>query len=283
MHLTREKALPVIMNELREDVGPGDVTCAAILDKDMVVNASIVAKEACVVCGVDVARWVFNAIDEKLVFNPLRKDGDKVKKKTRVASIRGSAKNILIGERSSLNFLARLSGISTLTARFAEKIKGSKAGIFDTRKTTPGMRVLEKYAVSMGGGCNHRMGLWDQVLIKDNHLILSSIGDAVKKAKARHYKNVEIEVDDLGGFKFALEAGADIIMLDNMKLEDVRKAVRIRTKNDKKKKIRTMLEYSGGVNLENVRRIANTGVDRISVGFLTHSAPSIDFSLEIFK
>ena len=278
MKINKERALPIIMSALREDVGAGDITGAVVLEKDINVTANIIAKEQCILCGVDVVKWVFDTIDERMIFNPLHKDGDRLKKNKRVASLKGSARNILTGERSALNFLARLSGISTLTGSFVEKLKGSKASIFDTRKTIPGLRELEKYAVKIGGGSNHRMGLWDQVLIKDNHLALCSMEDAIKKAKARHYKDIEVEVDDLNNFKVALEAGADIIMLDNMKIEDLRKAVRL---NKKKKGPRPLLEYSGGVRLEDVAKIAKTGVDRISVGFLTHSTPSIDFSLEI--
>ncbi len=278
MKIAKEKALPIIMSALKEDMGTGDITGAVVLEKDINVTASIIAEGPCILCGVDVVKWVFNTLDERMIFNPLHKDGDRLKKNKRVASLKGSARNILTGERSALNFLARLSGISTLTGSFVEKLKGSKASIFDTRKTIPGLRELEKYAVKIGGGFNHRMGLWDQVLIKDNHLALCSMKDAIKKAKARHYKDIEVEVDDLNNFKVALEAGADIIMLDNMKIEDLRKAVKL---NKKKKGSRPLLEYSGGVRLEDVTKIAKTGVDRISVGFLTHSAPSIDFSLEI--
>lgn len=278
MKINKEKVLPIIMSALREDLGAGDITGAVVLEKDINITASIIAKRQCILCGIDIAKWVFSTLDERVIFNPLRKDGDRLKKNKRAASLKGSARTILTGERSALNFLSRLSGISTLTHSFVEKLRGSKASIFDTRKTTPGLRELEKYAVRIGGGSNHRMGLWDQVLIKDNHLALCSMGNAIKKAKARHYKDIEVEVDDLNRFKVALEAGADIIMLDNMKIEDVRKAVKL---NKKKKSPRPLIEYSGGVRLEDVAKIAKTGVDRISVGFLTHSAPSIDFSLEI--
>ncbi|MBU1887797.1 MAG: carboxylating nicotinate-nucleotide diphosphorylase, partial [Candidatus Omnitrophica bacterium] len=186
----------------------------------------------------------------------------------------------------ALNFLSRISGVATLTGKFVAKVKGTGAKILDTRKTMPGMRLLDKYAVRAGGGYNHRMGLWDGVLIKDNHLdslqltVNSSrpsvIIDSVKKAKVKGYKNVEIEVADLKEFKAALEAGADIIMLDNMKIEEIKKAVKVNGS-------RALLEVSGKVNLDNVRSIAKAGVDRISIGSLTHSAPSIDFSLEVCK
>lgn len=276
MKLVKEKVLPVIMSALREDVGGGDITSAVVFEKDMSVTAGVFAGEACVVVGIDVARWIFNILDERIIFRPLYNDGDRVKKGKKIISLKGSVRNILTGERTVLNFLGRISGVATLTSRFVEKIKGSKTQIFDTRKTTPGLRLLEKYAVRLGGGQNHRTGLWDQILIKDNHLTMSTIKSAVTKAKNSHYKNIEVEVEDLSEFKEALDAGADIIMLDNMKIEDIRKAV-------KSAGSRVLLEVSGGVGLDNVAKIARTGVDRVSIGSLTHSAPSIDFSLEICK
>jgi len=299
MKLAREKALPIIMNALTEDMGSGDITSNLLFEKDVNVTAEVVVKEECIICGIDVAKWIFNVIDERIILRPLCNDGDRLKKGKKVISLKGHAKGIMSGERSVLNFLGRLSGVATLTHRFIQKAKTKKVKIFDTRKTTPGLRVLEKYAVRVGGGYNHRMGLWDGILIKDNHLVpsglnaqgfrlggqakLSVIEEAVRKVKARGYKDVEIEINNLKEFREALEAGADIIMLDNMKLEDVRKAVRF-----KRSKVRTLhhvpiLEASGGVVLENVGKIAAAGVDRISIGSLTHSVPTIDFSLEICK
>ncbi|MBU1006142.1 MAG: carboxylating nicotinate-nucleotide diphosphorylase [Candidatus Omnitrophica bacterium] len=297
MGISKEDILPIIMSALREDVGSGDITNASVFDKDTSITACIIAKEPCVLAGIDIARWVFDVLDEKINFRPLAKDGDVVKKGKKVASLRGSVKNILTGERTALNFLGALCGIATLTKSFVDEIKGTKAGIFDTRKTMPGMRALAKHAVKVAGGSNHRTGLWDGILIKDNHIYCSTphhkgaghrlqvlgssesvIAGLVRKSKAKGYKNVEIEVENLKEFKEALEAGADIILLDNMKIEDARKAVSLK---NKRKGPRPLLEYSGGVRLGNVRRIAKTGVDRISIGFLTHSAPSIDLSLEI--
>jgi len=275
--LTKEKILPAIMNALREDAGTGDVTSQLIFDKDMAVMADIIVNEDCILAGIDVARWTFTALDEKIAFTPLYEDGDSVKKGKRIASLKGSAKNILTTERTALNFLARLSGVATLTDKFVKKTKDTKAKIFDTRKTTPGLRELEKYAVKSGGGFNHRMGLWDGILIKDNHLKFFSIEETVNKAKERHHRNIEIEVSDLKQYKEALEASPDIIMLDNMELEDIKKAVKMRPSG------RPVLEVSGGVDMENVLKVAKAGVDRISVGALTHSAPSIDFSLEIYR
>jgi len=276
MKLSKEKVLPIIMAALAEDVASGDITSALIFEKDENVMADVIVNEDCVPAGLDVLRWIFDALDERIVFRPLCADGDSVKKGRRVAVLKGSVKNILAGERTALNFLGRLSGVATSTSRFTAKVKGTKAKIFDTRKTLPGLRVLEKYAVRVGGGSNHRMGLWDGVLIKDNHLSRVKVRDAVKKAKAKGYKDIEIEVSDLKEFKEALAAGADIIMLDNMKIEDIRKAVRLA-------KSKAVLEVSGGVDLENVARIARTGIQRISIGALTHSAPSVDFSLEICR
>lgn len=280
MKLIKEKALPIIANALREDIGDGDITGALLFEKDIVAGGHIIAKEPCILAGIDVARWVFDTLDEKIDFRPFCKDGDSVGKDKKIASIRGSAKNILTAERTALNFLGRLSGIATLTGEFVKAVKGTGAEIFDTRKTTPGLRELEKYAVRLGGGTNHRMGLWDQILIKDNHLAAlktNAVKDAVRKAKDRHYKNIEVEVDNLKEFKDALEAGADIIMLDNMRIEDIKKAIKLSKKRE------VVLEASGGVTLDNIRNIAKTGVDRISIGSLTHSAQSIDFSLEICR
>jgi len=286
MKLAREKALPIIMAALGEDVGGGDITSGAIFEKDMIVLADIVAKEECVLCGVDVAKWVFTVLDERIIFRSIYNDGAVVKKGKKIASIKGSLKNILTCERTALNFLSRLSGVSTLTAEFVKKAKKTK--IFDTRKTLPGLRILEKYAVRVAGGCNHRMGLWDQILIKDNHLALCSIEDAIKRAKDKHYKNIEVEVDNLKDFRKAMDSGADIIMLDNMSVEDIRKAVKLRCSMlDARCSMLDArcsmpeLEASGGINLDNVAKIAKTGVDRISIGALTHSAPAVDFSLEI--
>ncbi|MDP6686196.1 MAG: carboxylating nicotinate-nucleotide diphosphorylase [Candidatus Omnitrophota bacterium] len=284
MKLVKEKVMQAIMYALNEDVGRGDITSSLVFEKDENVIANIIVKEDCVLAGMDVTKWVFNAIDERIVLHAHCNDGAKLKKGKRVASVKGSLRNILAGERTALNFLGKATGIATLTNKFVSKIKGGKAEIFDTRKTTPGLRALEKYAVKIGGGCNHRMGLWDAILIKDNHLIgqsskIKAIQDAVGRAKTRGYKDVEVEVDNLKEFKVALESGADIILLDNMKAEDLRKASKLRKAWDKKHRTKTLLEASGGIKLDNISKVAKTGIDRISIGFLTHSAPSIDFSL----
>jgi len=285
MKLTKEKIFPIIISALKEDLGQGDLTSFVVFERDANLLAHITAKEECVLAGMDVARWIFDAIDEKIVLAPLSKDGDKIKKGKRVLSIKGSAKNILSAERVVLNFLGHLSGVATTTNSFVKEVRGTGAKIFDTRKTMPGLRELEKYAVSVGGGSSHRMGLYDGIMIKDNHFAglrsqvksskLQNIKDSVMKFKSRGYRNIEVEVENLAEFKEALESGADIIMLDNMLPKDIKKAVKL------KKTSSVILEASGGISLENVKKIAGTGVDRISVGRLTHSASSIDFSLEI--
>lgn len=281
MKIARQKALPIIMNALTEDVGAGDITSAAIFERDRIVSAHIIAKEPCVFFGVDLARWIFGALDEKVVFRPLYKDGGKVKKGKNVIFLKGSIRSILAGERTALNFLGKLSGVATLTNRFVEKVKNTNAQIFGTRKTAPGLRELEIHAIMAGGGFIYRAGLWEKILIKDNHLALLGIKDAVKQVRDRHYKEIAVEVTDLKELKEALDAGADVIMLDNMDLEDIRKAVRMRDSFAKQTKARPALEVSGRVTLESVSKIAGTGIDRISIGSLTHSVSSIDFSLEI--
>jgi len=278
MKLTKEKAFPMIISALKEDIGSGDITSSILFEKDVSVLAHITTKEECVLAGMDIAKWIFDAVDEKILFTALCKDGDKIKKGKRIISVKGSAKNILSAERTVLNFLGHLSGVATLTAEFIGEVKSTGAKIYDTRKTIPGLRELEKYAVNIGGGFSYRIGLWDGVMIKDNHLEairVNAIRESIGMFQNRGYKNIEVEVDNIAEFKDALEAGADIIMLDNMKIEDIKKAAKLR------KGLKVILEASGGISMENIKKIAKAGVDRISIGRLTHSAPSIDFSLEI--
>jgi len=288
MRIAKEKIYPVIINALKEDMGPGDVTSTVIFEKDGSLLAHITAKEECVAAGMDIARWVFDAIDERIEAIVLCKDGDRIKKGKRLFSVKGSAKSILSAERTALNFLGHLSGIATLTSEYVDAVKNTGAKIYDTRKTVPGMRELEKYAVTIGGGHGYRMGLWDGVLIKDNHLSAAIQGSKVKTIsfvaglfKGKGYKNIEMEVENIAEFEATLEAGVDIIMLDNMKIEDMKKAVKLKEAKTDKYGTKIILEASGGISLDNVKDIAKTGVDRISIGKLTHSAPSIDFSLEI--
>jgi nicotinate-nucleotide pyrophosphorylase (carboxylating) len=256
---------------LAEDVGAGDVTSAAVVDEDALCEARIVIKEPGVVCGLDVAAAVFEALGARL--EPLVADGDRVEPGP-IARVDGPARAVLTGERLALNLLGRLSGIATFTRRFVEAVATTKATILDTRKTTPGLRELEKHAVRCGGGTNHRLGLFDGVLIKDNHLRLAgSIGEAVARARGSGLP-VEVECDTLDQVGEALEAGADRILLDNMSADELRAAVALVDGS-------ADLEASGGVTLENVRAVAETGVDFISVGALTHSARALDCSLEV--
>ncbi|MCQ9208318.1 MAG: carboxylating nicotinate-nucleotide diphosphorylase [Omnitrophica bacterium] len=271
----QKKVLPIIKLALEEDIGRGDITTKLIIPDRKRIKAVILAKENGVVCGLDVARLVFQAVDKRTRFKFKSSDGKKVKKSQVLARLEGRAASILKAERVALNFLGRLSGIATLTDKFVQKVKPNPVQIMDTRKTTPGLRMLEKYAVRCGGGTNHRMGLWDQVLVKDNHLSslkLKAIVDKIRK-KVRG-KKIEIEVKNMRQFKQALAAAPDIIMLDNFTLKNIKKAVKLRNESRKVK-----LEVSGGVNLSNVRKIAATGVERISVGKLTHSAKALDLAL----
>ncbi len=268
----------IIYNALEEDIGQGDVTTNLLIPEDRKSKAYCIAKENFVLAGLPFVREVFRILDPSILFKTLYNDGSKVKKGNIIAEISGKTCVILKGERVSLNIVQRLSGIATLTNRYVEKTKGLKAKIVDTRKTTPCHRFMEKYAVKVGGGYNHRFGLFDGILIKDNHIkTLGSIKKAVREAKKGHHLfKIEVEVKNLKELKEAIESGADIIMLDNMSVRDMKEAVKIA-------KGRVMLEASGNISLENVREVAETGVDLISVGALTHSAPAVDISLKIVK
>jgi nicotinate-nucleotide pyrophosphorylase (carboxylating) len=260
---------------LAEDVGEGDVTTEATVDEDAVGTAELLLREPGVVCGLGVAEAVFRALDPDLRFEPLVDEGTSVPGGTAVARVTGPERAILTGERTALNFLARLSGIATLTRRYVDAVAGTRAAILDTRKTTPGLRALEKHAVVTGGGRNHRFGLDDGVLVKDNHLrAAGSVATAVERLRSATPLPVEVECDTLEQVSEALAAGADAILLDNMSLDELRAAVELA-------RGRARLEASGGVTLDNVRAIAETGVDEISVGALTHSARSLDVSLEL--
>lgn len=262
---------------LEEDIGFGDITTNSTIPADEQGVGLICAKEAGIICGLEVAAAVFRLLDASLVFRPLAADGDKVDKGTILAEVEGSVRSILSGERLALNLLQRLSGIATRTRQYVEAVAGTKARVVDTRKTTPGLRMLEKYAVRVGGGHNHRYALYDAVMIKDNHIKgAGGISRAVQAARAAipHTMKIEVEVETLSQVQEALDAGADIIMLDNMPLERMREAVaRIGG--------RAVVEASGGVTLENIGAIAATGVDVISVGALTHSVRALDISLDL--
>jgi nicotinate-nucleotide pyrophosphorylase (carboxylating) len=256
---------------LAEDVGDGDLTSLAVIDEDLTCTARILAKQPGVVCGLGVAAEIFDRLGATL--EPRAADGDAVAPGP-VAYVDGPARGVLTAERLALNVLGRLSGIATLTRGYVDAVAGTGAVILDTRKTTPGLRALEKHAVACGGGQNHRLGLYDGILIKDNHLRLTgALGQAVVDAKQTGVP-VEVECDTLDQVQEAIAAGADSILLDNMTVDELREAVRLAGGC-------VRLEASGGVTLEAVRAIAETGVDCISVGALTHSAPALDVSLEV--
>jgi nicotinate-nucleotide pyrophosphorylase (carboxylating) len=264
---------------LEEDIGPGDVTTQALIPPELQGEAHIRAKQTLVVAGLPVAALVFARLDPAVTFAPQVDDGQEVAKGTVLARLTGPVGSILTGERVALNFLQRLSGIATFTRSMVAQVAGSKAFLVDTRKTTPGWRVLEKYAVRLGGGRNHRLGLYDAVLIKNNHLTaVGSISQAVRQAKAKAHPllKVEVEVTDLKGLEEALNSGADRILLDNMDDAALKKAVDL-TRG------RALLEASGGMTKERLPKAAATGVDFISMGALTHSAPAVDIHLRLVK
>jgi len=265
-----------IRRALEEDVGPGDYTTSLLVPEKKTSSAQFIAKEILILAGLPFASLVFQLLDQTVRFRPFFSEGDRIKKGGIIAEVSGYTSVLLKGERVSLNLLQRLSGIATLTALYVEQIKGLKAKIVDTRKTTPCLRFMEKYAVKTGGGCNHRFGLFDGILIKDNHIkAVGSIPKAVQRAKnSHHLSKIEIEVENIRGLRDAIKAGADVVMLDNMSIADMRKAVKLSNG-------RVVLEASGGITLENVREVAETGVDLISIGALTHSAPAVDISLKI--
>lgn len=276
-HSVRE----IIRIALEEDIGNGDITTAFLIPEDSESRALIIAKGNFVIAGLPFIREVFNFFDREVRFNVFIKDGAKAMKGDVIAEVSGRTKVLLSGERVSLNILQRLSGIATLTNMFVEKVKGLHARIVDTRKTTPGLRFMEKYAVRIGGGNNHRFGLFDGILIKDNHIeAVGSIKEALRLAsEGHHLAKIEVEVENLKDLKEAVEGGADIVMLDNMSIPDMKEAVKI-VRSFKKDII---LEASGNVNLENVREVAGTGVDLISIGALTHSATAVDISMKIVR
>jgi nicotinate-nucleotide pyrophosphorylase (carboxylating) len=275
---------PAIVREaaaraLGEDRGPADITTLACVRPETRARARIFAKEPCVLAGLPVAEQVFREQDATLVLTPRAGDGDMLKAGDTALEVSGSAASILTGERSALNFLQQLSGIATETRRYVEAVAGTRVQILDTRKTAPGLRALQKYAVVCGGGANHRFGLYDRFLIKDNHLALMGPGrtlaDAVKAARALDPQALlEVEVDHVGQVPEVISLGPDIILLDNMTTAEMRASVGLIAG-------RAKTEASGNMTLKRVAEVAATGVDYISIGALTHSVRSIDFSLEI--
>ena len=265
----------LIEQALLEDIHTGDITTQAVVPERRTAVARLIAKEDMVIAGLFVAERVFRRLDPAVAFSASQPEGARASRGDLLAAVQGSAADLLMGERVALNLLQRLSGVATLTSRYVEAVKGTKARIVDTRKTTPGLRALEKYAVRVGGGINHRTGLYDGILIKENHITAAGgIGEAIDRARAYipHTLRIEVETETLGQVDEALAAGADIIMLDNMGLDDMRTAVNLIAG-------RALVEASGGVSLETARSIAETGVDIISVGALTHSARAMDISM----
>lgn len=265
----------IIENALLEDIHTGDITTLAVVPEPRAASARLIAKEAMVLAGIDVAARVFHLLDNAVVFTPVFRDGDRLEPGDVLAEIAGKAAVLLQGERVALNLLQRMCGVATLTARYVAAVEGTGARVVDTRKTTPGLRVLDKYAVRVGGGINHRTGLYDGVLIKENHIAAAGgIAEAVRRARAYipHTMKIEVETESLAEVGEALAAAADIIMLDNMDLPTMAEAVRLIDG-------RALVEASGGVNLDTIRSIAGTGVDIISVGALTHSARAMDISM----
>jgi nicotinate-nucleotide pyrophosphorylase (carboxylating) len=266
---------PILRRALLEDIGTGDVTTMATVEPGTQASAELVAKEDFVLAGIDVARRVFQLLSAEIAFEKLITDGQTVKRGDVMAWIKGDAAALLQGERVALNLLQRMCGVATLTAAFVREVVGTQAVVVDTRKTTPGLRVLEKYSVRMGGGGNHRMALYDAVLIKENHISAAGgISAAVSRAKQRvpHTQKIEVEVRNQDEVIEALAAGADILLLDNMTLPELTAAVKL--VGDQ-----AITEASGGVNLDTVREIAETGVRLISVGALTHSSRAVDISM----
>ena len=267
----------IILNALREDIGSGDITTDSIADEKDIGYGSVIAKEDFILAGISIFKQVFWELSPEIEFNQYYEDGDLVRNGKIICNIKGSINVILKGERTALNFLQRMSGIATMTKRFVERISSTKARIVDTRRTAPGLRILDKYAVRIGGGYNHRFGLYDGILIKDNHISAAgSIKKAIDMVKnhAPHILKIEVEVEDIEGLKEAIDSGADAVLLDNMNIDMIKEAVKITNG-------RVILEASGGINLENIEEVAKAGVDIISIGAITHSVKGVNISLEL--
>lgn len=277
MQLSFEQVQPLLAVALQEDIGLGDVTSNAVIADGAQGHFAFVAREPLVIAGIALVSQVFAMLDATVLCELLAEDGEEISKGSIIATIDGPARSLLAGERTALNLLQRMCGVATLTSRYAEAVEGTSARIVDTRKTIPGWRHLDKYAVFCGGGQNHRIGLYDGVLIKDNHIaIAGSVAMAVERARAETplLTKIEVECDTLAQVKEAVAASADIILLDNMSLEELREGVAMARASH------IATEASGNVSLDTVRAIAETGVDYISVGKLTHSAPAVDIGLD---
>lgn len=274
--LTNPLVTQIIAMALNEDVGTGDITTETTIPADKNAYGRFIAKESMIICGLEIAELVFHTVDKDVRFTPFCRDGDFVEKGFVIAEVTGNARNVLTGERTALNLMQRMTGIATKTNEAVKCVEGTGAKIADTRKTTPGLRVLEKYAVRVGGGSNHRFNLADGILIKDNHIAVSGgIINAVKNARASapHTIKIEVEVENKEMLCQALEAKADIIMLDNMSNEEMAECVKITSG-------RAMLEASGNMGDKDLLSVAKTGVDIISIGALTHSVKAADISLK---
>ena len=288
MGLNKQYISELVKKALEEDIGSGDITTNASIDPLINVKAKIFVKENLVVCGLNIAKECFKQVDQGLKIKLYCKDGDKVKKNQALLSVQGRAKSILTAERTVLNFITSLSGIASFTRQFVEEVKKYKVKILDTRKTMPLLRRLHKYAVATGGGDNHRMGLWDGVMLKENHLIASkirkdkeidiySLSNLIKNIKKVFRKPVEVEVESKREFVQVAKCRPDIVLLDNFSPLTLKDCVRIRDKHYPKIK----LEASGGINLKNIANYARSGIDYISLGCLTHSFRNKDISLDI--
>jgi len=294
--LDKTRVMPIVRAALKEDIGRTDITTFATIEKLASIRSGIIARNSGVICGLPIIEMILNIVDYSVRIKPTVDEGAHVSEGKEIIFIEGHTRAILMTERTILNFLGHLSGIATKTRKFVDKVKKYDVKIMDTRKTTPLFRYLEKYAVRVGGGHNHRMGLWDQMLIKDNHINaarclsglspskMPTITDIVSKAKQKKQKNIklEVEVENLKQFEQALKAGPDIIMLDNMNVKSIEKAVAIRNERRRRKTDqKILLEASGGITLDNVEEYAACGVDRISIGSLTSSVESFDAALEV--
>ena len=269
----------IVRLAIKEDLGElGDITSNTVLTKRDRATFHFVSRAKGILCGITIAKIVYELLDEKIKFTSFKKDGDSIKKNEVLAKVEGPAIGLLTGERTALNFLTHLSGIATSTSMMVKLISHTDTKILCTRKTTPGLRNIEKYAVKVGGGINHRIGLFDAILIKDNHIaIAGSISNALKKVKKLKNKiKIEIEVDNLKQFKEAFKFNPDVIMLDNFKINDLKKAVKLGQK-------KVILEASGKIDYSNVEKIAATGVNFISSGWITHSSKSLDIGLDLIK
>ncbi|MGB2879683.1 MAG: carboxylating nicotinate-nucleotide diphosphorylase [Candidatus Omnitrophota bacterium] len=292
MKLEKKRIDTIVRYALKEDIWTGDITSRSVLKDPLVVDAVVLSKQAGIVCGMLVIERIFENVDPELKFRPIVKDGDHVEPGQEIAFVEGRARSIFKAERTALNFLSIMSGVATVTREMVDKAKGTKAKIYDTRKTIPLHRYLQKYAVTVGGGTNHRWGLWDMVLIKDNHIRAfgiqtkssdnkKNIRDLIRLARESVQKNirVEIEVESLKECEYALEEKPDVIMLDNMPPEAVEKAIALRKEKGLEGKV--LFEVSGGITPENAAEYARTGVEMISTGKITNSLNAIDFSLEV--